>query len=366
MLPERQLPLSTKDLDRPNTSAAPLGLGADTVCPMPNDPPNDLANALPDDPIERLRQLIAADLDSVNDMISARMVSPVPLIPELASHLIAGGGKRIRPMLTLAAAAMCNYRGTSHVKLATAVEFIHTATLLHDDVVDQSDLRRGRKTANIIWGNPSSVLVGDFLFARAFQLMVDAGSLQVLGVLANAAAVIAEGEVLQLQSARRIDTTQAIYMQVIAAKTAALFAAAAEVGALIADRDAADAAALSDYGRHLGIAFQLVDDLLDYTARERDLGKTIGDDFREGKLTLPVLIAIERGTPDDLIFWRRVIEQGQQGAEDLVHAMDRMEKLGAFSETLAHATAEGRAAKQALERFDDSPWRRALIDIVDF
>ena len=319
-----------------------------------------------DDPIERLRQLIAADLDAVNAMIAERMVSPVPLIPELASHLIAGGGKRIRPMLTLAAAAMCGYKGNAHVKLATAVEFIHTATLLHDDVVDQSDLRRGRKTANVIWGNPSSVLVGDFLFSRAFQLMVDAGSLQVLGVLANAAAVIAEGEVLQLQTARRVDTTQATYLQVIAAKTAALFAAAAEVGALIASRDAADATALADYGRRLGVAFQLIDDLLDYTARERDLGKTIGDDFREGKVTLPVLIAVARGTPDDQIFWRRVIEQGQQGPEDLAFAMERMEELGAFTETLAFATAEGQAAKKALERFGDSPWRKALIDIVDF
>jgi octaprenyl-diphosphate synthase len=328
--------------------------------------PHPFSRAESDDPFERLRELIAGDLDQVNALIHERMMSPVPLIPELATHLIAGGGKRIRPMLTLASAAMCGYQGKAHLKLATAVEFIHTATLLHDDVVDQSDLRRGRATANVIWGNQSSVLVGDFLFSRAFQLMVEAESLQVLGVLSNAAAVIAEGEVLQLQTARRIDTTRATYLQVISAKTAALFAAACEVGGHIAGQDPGDAPALADYGLRLGIAFQLIDDLLDYTARETDLGKAIGDDFREGKLTLPMLIAVERGGPDDYAFWRRVVEQGDPAPQDLADAMARMERVGAFAETLAFATAEGVRAKQALDRFPDSQWRRSLIDIVDF
>jgi octaprenyl-diphosphate synthase len=344
MLAERQSPVRTDNLKAP--APAPIGAA--------------------DDPFDRLRGLIAHDLDAVNAMIAERMISPVPLIPELAAHLIAGGGKRLRPMLTLACAAMCGYGGKAHVKLATAVEFIHTATLLHDDVVDQSDLRRGRKTANMLWGNQSSILVGDFLFSRAFQLMVEAGSLDVLGVLSNAAAVIAEGEVLQLQTARRIDTTQATYLQVISAKTAALFAAAAQVGAMIAGRNADDANALSDYGMRLGIAFQLIDDLLDYTARETELGKTIGDDFREGKVTLPVLIAVAKSTDETRAFWRRVIEEGQQSPDDLTQAMDLLAKADAFSETLAYAKAEGEAAKAALARFPDNAYRRALIDIVDF
>lgn len=318
------------------------------------------------DAFDRLRALVANDMDAVNALIAERMISPVPLIPELASHLIASGGKRLRPMLTLATAALCGYAGDGHVKLATAVEFIHTATLLHDDVVDQSDLRRGSKTANVIWGNQSSILVGDFLFSRAFQLMVEAGSLQVLGVLSNASAVIAEGEVLQLQTARRIETTTGTYMQVISAKTAALFAAAAEVGALVAGRPAEEAAALADYGHRLGIAFQLIDDLLDYTAHQTELGKTVGDDFREGKVTLPLLLAVARGDAEDRAFWLRVIDRGLQEPGDLALAMGRMERAGAFAETLEWARREGAMAKLALARFPDGPHRQALIDIVDF
>ena len=318
------------------------------------------------DAFERLRLLVQDDLDEVNALIGTRMISPVPLIPELATHLIASGGKRLRPMLTLAAAGMCLYRGRGHVKLATAVEFIHTATLLHDDVVDQSALRRGRKTANIIWGNQSSILVGDFLFSRAFQLMVEAGSLEVLDVLANASAVIAEGEVMQLQTARRIDTTEGAYLHVITAKTAALFSAAAEVGALIAGRTSSEATALAEYGKRLGIAFQLIDDLLDYTAQQTELGKTVGDDFREGKVTLPVLLAVARGSASDREFWRRVIEDGRQTPSDLDAAMARMEASDAFADTRAFAVSEGEAAKASLARFPDNAYRQALIEIVDF
>ena len=274
--------------------------------------------------LDRLTSLIRADLEQVNTLILERMQSPVALIPQLAGHIIAAGGKRLRPMLTLAAARMCGYRGARHVALAAAVEFIHTATLLHDDVVDASDLRRGLATANAVWGNKPSVLVGDFLFSRAFQLMVEDGSLKVLEILSRASAVIAEGEVLQLITSNDIATTEEDYLRVIDAKTAELFAAASRIGAVLAERGEAEERALESYGRNLGIAFQLVDDMLDYSAHEIELGKSIGDDFREGKITLPVVLALRASDERELQFWRRTLEQldQQRGRSRARHRAD--------------------------------------------
>ncbi|MEM8949615.1 MAG: polyprenyl synthetase family protein, partial [Pseudomonadota bacterium] len=274
----------------------------------------------------------------VNRLIVARLESRVSLIPELAGHLVSAGGKRVRPMLTLIAASLCGYQGSRHHGLAAAVEFIHTATLLHDDVVDQSDLRRGNATANAVWGNKPSVLVGDFLFARAFQLMVDDGSLQVLKILSDASAVIAEGEVAQLITANDTETTEAAYMEVISAKTATLFAAAAELGAVVADRPRAEADCLRSYGENLGIVFQLVDDVLDYNAREADLGKNVGDDFKDGKITLPVVLAFERGDEDEKTFWQRTLEEGEQTPEDFKTAIQLMERHGTLKDSMTRAT----------------------------
>src|SRR3954464_15174289 len=258
--------------------------------------------------LEPMIQLVAADLNHVNAVILERMQSDVALIPELAGHLIAGGGKRMRPMLTLACARLLDYPGSRHHKLAAAVEFIHTATLLHDDVVDGSDLRRGRRTANIIWGNPASVLVGDFLFSRSFELMVEDGSLKVLKILSHASAVIAEGEVNQLSAVRRVDLSEERYLDIIGAKPAALFAAACRIAAVVAERSEAEEAALDAYGRNLGIAFQLVDDAIDYVSDAGTMGKDAGDDFREGKMTLPVILAYARGTAEERKFWKDAIE----------------------------------------------------------
>jgi octaprenyl-diphosphate synthase len=279
---------------------------------------------------------------------------------------VASGGKRVRPMLTLAAARLCGYEGKRQLGLAAAVEFIHTATLLHDDVVDESDLRRGSATANALWGNKPSVLVGDFLFARAFQLMVDDGSLEVLRILSNASAVIAEGEVAQLITANDTETTEAAYMQVISAKTATLFAAAAELGPVIADRPKEDAAALSAYGQNLGIVFQLVDDVLDYNAHAADLGKNVGDDFRDGKITLPVVLAFERGTEEERSFWRRTLEEGEHTDEDLARAITLMKQHGALQDSMSRATQFADQARNALSSFDASPAKQAMLDLVDF
>lgn len=304
---------------------------------------------------------------AVNEEIMRRMESDVRLIPELASHLIASGGKRIRPMLTLGAAKLCGYGGDKHILLAACVEFIHTATLLHDDVVDESERRRGAETANVVWGNQASVLVGDFLFSRSFQLMVQSGSLEVLRILAGASAVIAEGEVLQLMTANDLGSGEASYLKVIESKTAALFAAACRVGAVIAGRDTADAEALDAYGRDLGIAFQLVDDALDYAADGTALGKNTGDDFREGKVTLPVLLAHERGDAAERDFWKRVIESPDQQQEaDFAEALRLMQRHGTISATLERARDYGRAAKDALRRFSPGPIRDALAEAVDF
>jgi octaprenyl-diphosphate synthase len=316
--------------------------------------------------LDEARELVEEDLAEVNALILDRLQSEVALIPELARHLIAAGGKRVRPMLTLLAARMCGHAGQRHVGLATAVEFIHTATLLHDDVVDESDLRRGRGTANAIWGNKAPVLVGDFLFSRAFQLMVADGSLRTLEILANASAIIAEGEVAQLVTANDTATSEAAYLHVIAAKTAALFRAACEIGAVVAERPSAEEEALAAFGENLGVAFQLVDDALDYSARQALLGKTIGDDFREGKITLPILLAFARGDEKERRFWRRTLEEQAQGPADLEHAQLLIARHNAIEATLARAEEYGAAARSALAIFPASPYRRALEGLVDF
>ncbi len=316
--------------------------------------------------IDRLLKLAGEDIAKVNQVIVTRMDSRVALIPTLAGHIIAAGGKRLRPLLTLAAARLVGYRGERHIKLAACVEFIHTATLLHDDVVDESDLRRGNATANVLWGNQASVLVGDFLFTRSFQLMVEDGSLEVLNILANASAVIAEGEVQQLQISNDTATTGDAYLEVITAKTAALFAAACEIGAVVAGRPAAEQVALASYGKNLGIAFQLVDDALDYAARQEELGKTIGDDFREGKITLPVVLAFRRGTDEDRAFLRRCLEKGEQGPDDLKQAIAMFERLGAIADTIERARHYGAMARDALAIFPQNDAKLALNDVVEF
>ncbi len=316
--------------------------------------------------LEPLFQLLKADLARVNALIVERMDSPVALIPQLAGHIVSAGGKRLRPMLTLAAARLCGYRGERHLALAAAVEFIHTATLLHDDVVDASDLRRGRDTANAVWGNKPAVLVGDFLFARSFQLMVADGSLRVLDILSQTAAVIAEGEVHQLITANDTATTEAAYLEVVEAKTAALFAAASRVGAIVAERPAEEEDALERFGRNLGIAYQLVDDMLDFSARESEFGKSVGDDFRDGKITLPILIAFARGDAEERTFWRRTLEAGEQGPGDLDRAISLVERRGALAETRARARRYASAAADALAVFPDSPLRRALVETAAF
>ncbi len=330
------------------------------------------------DALAALSALLADDLARCNRTIVARMESPVPLIPRLAAHLVAAGGKRIRPLLTLAAARLCGYpggAGTSdvrhpdadrHIQLAACVEFIHTATLLHDDVVDESALRRGLASANAVFGNHAAVLVGDFLFARAFQIMVRDGSLRVLAILSEAAATIAEGEVLQLVIQNDLDTPESRYLEVIKGKTAALFAAACQVGAVLGGSPAAEEQALAEYGRNLGMAFQLADDALDYAADQSSLGKTIGDDFREGKVTLPVLLAFAAGDPVERGFWRRAIEDGTQGADDLSTAVNLLGNHGAIAATLARAEAFSRAAHQALEIFASSPIKTGLTALTDF
>ena len=316
--------------------------------------------------LDRLTALIKGDLDRVNTLILERMHSSVALIPQLAGHIIAAGGKRLRPMLTLASARLCGYRGERHVALAAAVEFIHTATLLHDDVVDDSDLRRGLATANAVWGNKSSVLVGDFLFSRAFQLMVEDGSLEVLAILSDASAIIAEGEVLQLVTSNDTETLEESYLAVIQAKTAQLFAAASRIGAVLSDRPPAEEQALEAYGRNLGIAFQLVDDMLDYSAHQAELGKTVGDDFREGKITLPVVLALRQAGEVERAFWQRTLEQLDQQEGDLDHAIELMTRHGTLRATLDRARHYGETARRALAPFRDGVEKRALDEVIDF
>jgi octaprenyl-diphosphate synthase len=316
--------------------------------------------------LDPLFRLLAADLEEVDRLIVSRMHSPVALIPQLAGHIVSAGGKRLRPMLTLGCARMCGYQGERHIALAAAVEFIHTATLLHDDVVDSSDLRRGRDTANAVWGNKTAVLVGDFLFARSFELMVEDGSLRVLEILSRAAAVIAEGEVGQLVTANDTTTTEAAYLEIIEAKTAALFAAASRIGAVVAGRPPEEEEALERFGRNLGIAFQLIDDMLDFSARQSELGKSVGDDFRDGKITLPILIAFARGDPEERSFWRRTLEDCDQHPGDLERAMRLVERSGAMAETLRRARSYADKAADALACFPDGKLRRALTETTEF
>jgi octaprenyl-diphosphate synthase len=320
----------------------------------------------PQPSLDPLSRLLSVDLDRVNALIVARMHSPVALIPQLAGHIVAAGGKRLRPMLTLASAHLCGYHGDRHIALAAAVEFIHTATLLHDDVVDASDLRRGRDTANAVWGNKPAVLVGDFLFARSFELMVEDGSLRILEILAHAAAVIAEGEVGQLVTANDTATTEAAYLEIIEAKTAALFAAASRLGAVLAERPPAEEEALERFGRNLGMAYQLIDDMLDFSARQSEFGKSVGDDFRDGKITLPIVIAFARGDAEERAFWRRTLEEGDQGPGDLGRAIALLERRGALAETLRRARLYAAEATQALAPFAPGPLRRALVETTAF
>jgi len=322
---------------------------------------------LPDTPsLEPILTLVGDDLHRVNRLIVDSMHSPVPLIPQLAGHIVASGGKRLRPLLTLAAANLCGYQGDRHIGLATCVEFIHTATLLHDDVVDESRLRRGKDSANAVWGNQSSVLVGDFLFSRAFQIMVSDGSLRVLKILSSASAVIAEGEVMQLMTTNDTETSEEAYLNVIRAKTATLFAAAASVGAVVAERPSAEEQALQSFGMNLGIAFQLIDDVLDYAAEEDDLGKTIGDDFREGKITLPVILAWRRGNGEERSFWRRTLEELNQTERDMAYAKTLMEKHNTLRDTVDRARHYGAIARDSLGIFRECPMKDALIEMVNF
>lgn len=316
--------------------------------------------------LDALVALTAQDMNLINELILEKAHSHVELIPQLAGHLINSGGKRIRPMITVAAARMCQYQGLHHIKLAMAVEFMHTATLLHDDVVDESDMRRGKDAARVIWGNQASVLVGDYLLGQAFKIMVETGSLDCLRILSDAACVIAEGEVLQLSVSQDTSTTEDSYLKVVGAKTAALFSAAARVGGVISGRPRAEQEALEAYGRNLGIAFQLIDDALDYAGSRAQMGKSVGDDFRERKITLPVVLSFRRGAPEERAFWKRTLEDGNQTADDLIYAQKLMERHGALKETNDRARHYGQMAKDALAIFAESEWKSALLEAVDF
>jgi octaprenyl-diphosphate synthase len=316
--------------------------------------------------IDRLTELVNTDMLRVNSTILSRTGSDVTLIPEVANHLISSGGKRLRPMLTLAMANLTNYSGDGHIKLAAAVEFMHTATLLHDDVVDESEMRRGRLAARMLWGNEASVLVGDFLLGQAFKMMVEVGSLRALEILSSAAAVIAEGEVMQLGSAKNTATTEDEYLAVIRAKTAELFAAACEVGPVLTNRPKAEQAACRSFGMNLGIAFQLVDDALDYGGKAAKLGKNVGDDFREGKITLPVVLSFRRGSETERSFWTRTLEQGDITDSDLETAIGLMTKHRALDDTIKRAQHYGAIARDALALFPASAMKQGLEEAVEF
>jgi octaprenyl-diphosphate synthase len=316
--------------------------------------------------ISRLVELVAPDMERVNGTILSRTGSEVTMIPEIANHLIESGGKRLRPMLTLAMARLSGYSGDGHIKLAAAVEFMHTATLLHDDVVDGSEMRRGKFAARMLWGNEASVLVGDFLLGQAFKMMVEVGSLRSLEILSSAAAIIAEGEVMQLAAAKNTATTEDEYLSVIRAKTAELFGAACEVGPALGARPKDEQSACRSFGMNLGVAFQLVDDALDYGGKVAKLGKNVGDDFREGKITLPVVLSFRRGSENERAFWRRALEQGDATAADLEHAIALMAKHRALEDTVQRARHYGAIAKDALALFPASPMKEVLEDTVEF
>jgi octaprenyl-diphosphate synthase len=316
--------------------------------------------------IDRLVELVTPDMLRVNAEILSRTGSEVTMIPEVANHLISSGGKRLRPMLTLAMASLTGYSGDGHIKLAAAVEFMHTATLLHDDVVDESDMRRGRPAARKLWGNEASVLVGDFLLGQAFKMMVEVGSLRALDILSNAAAIIAEGEVMQLGAAKNTATTEDEYLAVIRAKTAELFAAACEVGPVLTNRPKAEHAACRSFGMNLGIAFQLVDDVLDYGGKSAKLGKNVGDDFREGKITLPVVLSFRRGSESEREFWTRALERGEIADNDLETALGLMTKYRALEDTIKRAQHYAAIARDALALFPASEMKQALEEAVEF
>ena len=321
----------------------------------------------PKTPHDRLAEALGDDMAAVNALIRDRMASEhAPRIPEVTAHLIEAGGKRLRPLLTLAAARLCGYDGPFHVHLAATVEFILTATLLHDDVVDESAQRRGRPTANLLWDNKSSVLVGDYLFARSFQLMTETGNMRVLAILSTASATIAEGEVLQLTAAQDLATDESIYLKVVRGKTAALFSAATEVGGVIAGASPEQVQALFDYGDALGIAFQIADDLLDYGGTSAAIGKNTGDDFRERKLTLPVIKAVALANTEERAFWVRVIEKGQQNDGDLEQAIALMQRHGAMQAARDDALAWSAKARMALRALPDHPLREMLDELADF
>ncbi len=320
----------------------------------------------PQESLAPLLGIVSEDMSAINRIILDKAVSDVEMIPQLAHHLIDSGGKRLRPMLAVAASKLCDYDGQGHVRTAAAIEFMHTATLLHDDVVDESDTRRGRKTARILWGNQASVLVGDFLLGQAFRMLVEVGSIPVLRILSHAAATIAEGEVMQLAAAKNTATTEDQYLAIINAKTAALFSAAAEVGAAIAGRPADEQEALKSYGRNLGLAFQLVDDALDYSGDSSRLGKSIGDDFREGKITLPLILSFRRGSEAERAFWRRTIVAGEIGDGDLERAVGLMKKHKAVEATLERARSYGAIARDALAIFPERREKTAMQDVIAF
>ena len=316
--------------------------------------------------LDDLTSLVRDDMERVNRLILSRTGSRVQLIPEVANHLISSGGKRLRPMLTLATASLAGYRGEGQVHLAAAVEFMHTATLLHDDVVDASTMRRGKIAARLKWGNEASVLVGDFLLGQAFKMMVEVGSLPALAILSSAASVIAEGEVLQLSAAKNVETNEDEYLAVIRGKTAELFAAACEVGPVIAERPKAELAACRSYGMNLGIAFQLVDDALDYGGTACALGKNVGDDFREGKITLPIVLSFRRGDAAERSFWRRTLERGEVVDGDVEQAVQVLRRHRALEDTFERARHYGKMACDALALFANSPMKSALLDTVAF
>ncbi len=313
-----------------------------------------------------LTAIVSEDMERVNQLILKRMESPVTLIPQLAGHVISAGGKRLRPMLMLASAKLCGYQGERHVTLATCIELIHTATLLHDDVVDESKLRRGMETANSVWGNQASVLIGDFLFSRSFELMVEDGSVKVMGILASASARVAEGEVMQLLTANDTETGETAYLDVIRAKTAKLFSAACRLGAVVAGRPKLDEEGLEAFGMNLGIAFQLIDDVLDYSAKQATLGKTVGDDFREGKITLPVILAFRRGNEYERKFWRHTLGDLEQSEGDLEQAIMLMEKHGTLDDSVDRARHYGAIARDSMGMFPDNEIKTAMNSLIDF
>lgn len=316
--------------------------------------------------LQPLQALVHADMEQVNALILRLIDQDVPLIEQIAQHIIRSGGKRLRPALVIASAKLCGHEGSRHIDLAAAVEFLHTATLLHDDVVDESTMRRGDETANVIWSNQASVLVGDFLLSRAFQLMVRDGSLKVLELLSDTSAIISQGEVMQMMAAGELATTEAEYLQIIGAKTAALFSAACAIGPLVMDRPDAEREALAQYGRSLGIAFQLVDDALDYAAAQAELGKTVGDDFRECKLTLPVILAYAAANAEEKSFWERTLGNGDQQESDLAQAMTYITRHRTLDATMEAARRHADDAIRQLEIFSPSEAREALAEAAIF